>query len=163
MAGNVCEWVADWYDSDYYRRSPERNPKGPPSGRSHSLRGGSWDNNAGLLRASLRSGGAAGAGKDDGFRCARDGPPSAPAPVSAEKPAARVTPRPRPQPLLSPGEKAAAGCCGDAGGAWDHEGLCCDGAEYNSDLESCRAANRNWEDGFLISYRGFRCTRAGAR
>ncbi|MGD9497809.1 MAG: formylglycine-generating enzyme family protein [Armatimonadota bacterium] len=46
MTGNVLEWTADWYAEDYYARSPERNPKGPESGRSHVLRGGSWNYDA---------------------------------------------------------------------------------------------------------------------
>src|ERR1700741_3135500 len=32
QTGNVLEWVADWYDGDYYQNAPRRNPKGPDSG-----------------------------------------------------------------------------------------------------------------------------------
>jgi len=38
MAGNAAEWVADWYDADYYATSPSRNPAGPSSGEQKVLR-----------------------------------------------------------------------------------------------------------------------------
>jgi len=44
MAGNVREWVADWYASDYYEQSPHAKPTGPKDGNFRVLRGGSWAN-----------------------------------------------------------------------------------------------------------------------
>ncbi len=55
MAGNVWEWVADWYDATYYANSPRNNPKGPTFGLDRVLRGGSWYDNANLVRAAIRS------------------------------------------------------------------------------------------------------------
>jgi formylglycine-generating enzyme required for sulfatase activity len=72
MAGNVSEWVADWYDENYYAGSPARNPAGPASGQRHVMRGGSWGVNQGDVRAAHRSGGPPEMAMEIlGFRCAR--------------------------------------------------------------------------------------------
>ena len=54
MAGNAWEWTNDWYKSSYYKKSPKKNPQGPKSAGFHSVRGGSWKDNAKELRVSRR-------------------------------------------------------------------------------------------------------------
>lgn len=41
MTGNVAEWCSDFFDKTYYSKSPNNNPKGPSSGKSRVVRGGS--------------------------------------------------------------------------------------------------------------------------
>lgn len=74
MAGNVAEWVADWFNTDYYPIMPERNPPGPPAGRYRSVRGGSWKSHPEMLRAATRNGAPPDRRSATvGFRCARSG------------------------------------------------------------------------------------------
>lgn len=54
MAGNVREWVSDWYAYDYYRDAMSFNPPGPEAGRRHISRGGSFESSAGLVRSANR-------------------------------------------------------------------------------------------------------------
>jgi formylglycine-generating enzyme required for sulfatase activity len=55
MAGNVEEWVADWYGEDYYSSSPYENPQGPTAGSFRVLRGGSEGNDGPDLRVAYRN------------------------------------------------------------------------------------------------------------
>ena len=54
MHGNVIEWLSDYYDKDYYSKSPTDNPTGPAYGTKRSCRGGSWNNSGKNLRSAYR-------------------------------------------------------------------------------------------------------------
>ena len=72
LAGNVAEWVSDWFDPEYYQYGTSFNPTGPEWGEDHVYRGGSWNEDPEVARSAGR-----GAHAPDhrsyliGFRCAK--------------------------------------------------------------------------------------------
>ncbi len=81
MSGGVWEWTHDFWGEFYYREAPGRNPKGPPSGFLHAIKGGSYRNPPDQLRSATRF-------RLDGiirwkilgFRCARGAGPDTKSP-----------------------------------------------------------------------------------
>jgi len=98
MHGNVTEWCNDFYSENYYKDSPEKNPKGPAKGKERVLRGGAWNSSADSCRSTYR---ASDPSINDtclasdaiGFRCVRGTPPrgnpNAPDNISLKKDMAR--------------------------------------------------------------------------
>jgi formylglycine-generating enzyme required for sulfatase activity len=73
MSGNVAEWTADWYDPGYYKKAPDRNPKGPDKGTQKAFRGGGWIDSTPSVRPAQRNGTDPNTKMNWlGFRCARD-------------------------------------------------------------------------------------------
>lgn len=54
LAGNVKEWVSDWYQADYYNISPYYNPMGPDTGTAKVARGGSFYSSDFGVRTAMR-------------------------------------------------------------------------------------------------------------
>ena len=75
MAGNVGEWVTDWYSNTFYASLPSSNPLGPDSGSARVVRGGSWFINVNYVRSSDRDRFTPDySGTLVGFRCSRSLP-----------------------------------------------------------------------------------------
>jgi formylglycine-generating enzyme required for sulfatase activity len=72
LAGNVSEWVTDWYGNTYYADSPSVNPHGPAQGEARVIRGGNWSySDAGVRAANRIAAGPDFSNYNIGFRCVR--------------------------------------------------------------------------------------------
>lgn len=138
MAGNVWEWVNDWYDPGYYAATPEQNPPGPENGDKKVLRGGSWyisdDQNNVEKEARTAHRNSNEPGPNDrfngvGFRCATDFQSDATNPVATQK-----TPVPTPTPVPQPSSTPFAALVSDSDIWMDRTEVT--NAQYNECRES---------------------------
>lgn len=73
MAGSVSEWTADWFEREYYAKSPRENPKGPETGAYRVIRGGAWSDSAPRITVFFRNWVRPNQRTPNlGFRCAKD-------------------------------------------------------------------------------------------
>ncbi|MCB9475288.1 MAG: formylglycine-generating enzyme family protein [Deltaproteobacteria bacterium] len=74
MSGNIAEWTADWYDTDYYSSTPAVDPQGPATGSNKVARGGSFHYEPKHVRSSYREGADPEISSSiwTGIRCVRD-------------------------------------------------------------------------------------------
>jgi formylglycine-generating enzyme required for sulfatase activity len=71
MAGNVREWLADWFNKSYYLENASNNPTGPETGIERSMRSGAYDADANEIYTTSRyKHEPQSAGLSRGFRCA---------------------------------------------------------------------------------------------
>ena len=71
MAGNIAEWVGDWFERTYYETSPSKNPTGPQAGKYKVVRGGAWSDGPRRVTVFFRNWVRPGQTTPNvGFRCA---------------------------------------------------------------------------------------------
>ena len=74
MAGNIAEYVSDWFDRTYYETGPAKNPTGPESGKYKMVRGGAWSDGPRRLTVFFRNWVRPNQTTPNiGFRCASSG------------------------------------------------------------------------------------------